>query len=139
MRWSQNATTSQYPALPRLPLRPPTGYVTPQGFVSRLGEDPATRSSRAQGDVGESALPLEILGRIANPQAIARGTAIRELRRILRVYGPGRWRKMKGIARVRLPDGSVSLAEVHWYQAHGIGRREFKIKQLLDGHDVESL
>jgi hypothetical protein len=89
--------------------------------------------------VGESELPLEILSRIARPRVIARGTAIRELPRLQRTYGPGRWCKMKGTARVRLPDGCVALAEVHWYQAHGIGRREFKLKRLLDGHDDDSL
>jgi len=49
-----------------------------------------------------------------------------------RSYGPGRWRKLKGVASVRLPDGVVCRAEVHWYEAHGIGRKEIKIKRLLD-------
>ena len=57
-------------------------------------------------------------------------TSVSELRRR---YGRGRWRKLKGIARVRLIDGTVHTAEVHWYEAHGIGRRELKIKfPLLD-------
>jgi len=78
---------------------------------------------------------LEILGRIEKPQEIARGHAIRELRRIRRAYGVGRWRKMKGLAWIRLPDGTVARAEVHWYQAHGIGRRELKLKRLVAGSD----
>jgi hypothetical protein len=64
-----------------------------------------------------------------------RGAAIREIARLRRTYGAGDWRKMAGIARVRLPDDSTVLAEVHWYQAHGIGRREFKLKCILDGFD----
>ena len=48
-----------------------------------------------------------------------------------KLYGKGRWRKRKGIARVRLSDGSVHLAEIHWYEATGIGRKEYKIKRLL--------
>jgi len=74
---------------------------------------------------------LEIIGEISDIETIAVGRGIRELARLRRVYGPGRWRKRKGMARVRLPDGTVGRAEVHWYEAHGIGRREFKIKRLL--------
>ena len=61
------------------------------------------------------------------------GQAIRELKRLRRRYGKGRWRKRKGIATVRLQDETIHKAEVHWYEAHGIGRREMKIKfPLLD-------
>jgi hypothetical protein len=76
---------------------------------------------------------IEIVGKIFDVQTIAQGKRIRELDRLLRVYGPGRWRKRKGVARVRLPDGSVVSAEVHWYEAHGVGRKEFKIKKLVGG------
>jgi hypothetical protein len=62
---------------------------------------------------------------------IAVGSSIRHLRRLRRIYGQGRWRKLKGIATVALIDGSTFLAEVHWYEAHGIGRREMKIKRLI--------
>jgi hypothetical protein len=75
---------------------------------------------------------VEILGEIRDVETIARGRAIRELERLRRVYGPGTWRKRKGKATVRLPDGSVALAELHWYEAHGIGRRELKVKNLLE-------
>ena len=75
---------------------------------------------------------FEIIGDIAHAETFASGTSIREIARLRRLYGRGRWRKRKGIARVRLEDGAVRLAEVHWYEAHGIGRREFKIKHYVD-------
>jgi hypothetical protein len=74
---------------------------------------------------------FEILGEISDVETFSAGSGIREVARLRRGYGRGRWRKRKGTARVRLTDGSVHLAEVHWYEAAGIGRKEFKIKQLL--------
>ena len=74
---------------------------------------------------------FDILGEISAVETFAAGSGIREIARLRRVYGRGRWRKRKGIARVRLPDGSTHLAELHWYEATGIGRKELKIKQLL--------
>ncbi|MBV9286325.1 MAG: hypothetical protein JO288_00640 [Hyphomicrobiales bacterium] len=74
---------------------------------------------------------FEILGEIADVETFASGSGIREIARLRRIYGQGRWRKRKGVARVRLSDGSVHMAEVHWYEAAGIGRKEFKIKHLL--------
>ena len=74
---------------------------------------------------------FEILAEIAEVETFATGSGIREIARLRRVYGRGRWRKRKGIARVRLADGSIHLAEIHWYEAPGIGRKEFKIKHLL--------
>jgi hypothetical protein len=74
---------------------------------------------------------FEILGEISDVETFAAGSGIREIARLRRTYGRGRWRKRKGIARIRLMDGSIQLAEVHWYEASGIGRKEFKIKQLL--------
>jgi hypothetical protein len=74
---------------------------------------------------------FEILGDISDVETFAAGSGIREIVRLRRAYGRARWRKRKGIARIRLPDGSVHLAEVHWYEAAGIGRRELKIKRLL--------
>jgi hypothetical protein len=73
---------------------------------------------------------FEILGEVSQAETIASGRGIREIG-LRRVYGPGRWRKRKGIARVRMADGSIHLAEIHWYEAAGIGRKEFKIKYLL--------
>ena len=78
-------------------------------------------------------MDFELLGPIRASETIAAGRAIRQLRRLRRRYGAGRWRKRKGVARVRLQDGTMHEAEVHWYEAHGIGRREMKIKfPLLD-------
>jgi hypothetical protein len=75
--------------------------------------------------------PFEILGEISNIETFATGTGIRERARLRRVYGRGHWRKRKGVAQVRLADGTIHKAELHWYESSGIGRREFKIKYLL--------
>ena len=78
-------------------------------------------------------MDFEVVGRLRNVATIAQGREIRELRRLQRVYGKGRWRKRKGVARVRLLDGTIHEAELHRYEAHGVGRREMKIKfPLLD-------
>jgi len=74
---------------------------------------------------------FDILGEISDIETFATGSGIREIARLRRIYGRGRWRKRKGIARVRLSDGTIHLAEIHWYEAAGIGRKEFKIKHLL--------
>jgi hypothetical protein len=76
-------------------------------------------------------MDVEVVGPITPIETIAVGNAIRDLKRLKRAYGPGRWRKLRGFARVRLPDGAVYEAEVHWYEAHGIGRKEIKAKRLL--------
>ena len=75
---------------------------------------------------------FSILGRITNVETIATGSGIRELARLRRRYGRARWRKRIGIAKVELADGVVRVAEVHWYEATGVGKREFKIKRYLD-------
>jgi len=75
---------------------------------------------------------FEILGPILGLEKIAVGRSIRELPRLRKVYGSGRWRKLKGYAKVRLPDGRIEHAEIHWYEAHGIGRVEMKIKRLVE-------
>ena len=78
-------------------------------------------------------MDFEIIGPVRRVETIATGRAIRELKRLRRRYGKGRWLKRKGVATVRLKDETVHQAEVHWYEAHGIGRREMKIKfPLLD-------
>jgi hypothetical protein len=74
---------------------------------------------------------FEIVGAILRQETIARGVGVRDRRRLRRAYGEGRWRKRIGIAKIRLSDGSIHTAEVHWYEAHGIGRREIKIKRIL--------
>ena len=67
---------------------------------------------------------FEVVGEIENIERIAVKTSIRDLKRLQKVYGKGRWRKLKGTARIQLESGSIRLAELHWYEAHGIGKRE---------------
>ena len=76
-------------------------------------------------------MDFEIVGQLRDVETIASGRAIRELPRLRKFYGRGRWRKTKGVATIRLPNGRIGEAELHWYEAHGIGRKEFKIKRLL--------
>jgi hypothetical protein len=75
---------------------------------------------------------FKIIGRISDVETIASGKAVRERRRLRKLYGGQRWRKLKGTAAVKLADGTMCYAEVHWYEAHGIGTREFKIKRILE-------
>lgn len=77
-------------------------------------------------------MDFDILGEITHAETFAIGSSIRELARLRRLFGRGRWRKRKGIARVRLSDGSIRIAEIHWYEAHGVGRKQFKIKHYID-------
>ena len=73
-----------------------------------------------------------VVGPILAIETIAKGHGIRALKRLQRRYGRGQWRKLRGFARVRLADGVLAVAEVHWYEAHGIGRRELKMKRLVE-------
>lgn len=73
---------------------------------------------------------FELRAPITQIETFAIGSTIREIARLRKCYGKGRWRKRKGLAKVRLSDGSVHLAEIHWYEATGIGRKEYKIKRL---------
>jgi hypothetical protein len=75
---------------------------------------------------------FEITSDITDVERIAVGGSIRDLERLRKSYGPGRWRKLKGFARVRLEDGTEWDAELHWYEAHGIGKKEMRVKELLD-------
>lgn len=77
-------------------------------------------------------MDFELIGEVEGVETIAQGRRIRDLARLNRSYGEGRWRKMKGVALIRLRDGRVRRAEVHWYDAHGIGKRELKRKRYLD-------
>lgn len=74
---------------------------------------------------------FEIVGELREIETFATGAGIKEIGRLRKAYGPGRWRKRKGVTEIRLGDGSVRTAELHWYEASGIGRRELKIKYLL--------
>lgn len=75
---------------------------------------------------------FELLGEISDSRTIAAGTSIREIARLRKRYGQGRWRKRKGVGTVRLADGTICKAEIHWYEAHGVGRKELRIKRLLE-------
>lgn len=77
-------------------------------------------------------MPFEIVGEITQVETIAVGSRIRDLPRLRRLYGRGRWRKLKGVAVVRLRTGRIRKAELHWYEAHGIGRKEIKRKGYVD-------
>jgi hypothetical protein len=77
-------------------------------------------------------MTFELLSKIEQIETIASGSSVREQKRLRKFYGRRRWRKLKGIASIRLTDGTIHLAELHWYEAHGIGRKEIKIKRLLD-------
>jgi hypothetical protein len=77
-------------------------------------------------------MPFEIVGEITQVETIAVGSRIRDLPRLRRLYGRGRWRKLKGVAAVRLATGRTRKAELHWYEAHGIGRKEIKRKRYVD-------
>ncbi len=74
---------------------------------------------------------FKIIGGISQVETIASSSGIREIVRLRKLYGSARWRKRKGVAHVQLADGTMHLAELHWYEASGIGRKEFKIKELL--------
>lgn len=73
-------------------------------------------------------IDFKLVGKITNIEIIAVGNSIRDLARLNRTYGRGRWRKLKGVANVELPSGRMRLAEIHWYEAHGIGKKELKLK-----------
>ena len=75
---------------------------------------------------------FRLISQIRDVEVIATGKSIRELTRLRKFYGGTRWRKLKGIAEVELSDGGTAVAELHWYEAHGVGRREMKIKHLLE-------
>jgi len=75
---------------------------------------------------------FEIISELAKIETVAIGRKIRDFPRLKRIYGQGRWRKLKGVAQVRLRNGRIRLAELHWYEAHGIGRKEMKRKRYLD-------
>ena len=77
-------------------------------------------------------MPFELVGEITGVEIIAVGRRIRAWHRLVKLYGRGRWRKMKGQALIRLPNGRVRRAELHWYEAHGVGKKALKRKRYLD-------
>ncbi len=75
---------------------------------------------------------FEIIGEIEEIENIAIGGKIRDIMRLQKQFGPARWRKLKGFAMVRLQSGNIRKAELHWYEAHGVGKKKMKVKRLLD-------
>jgi hypothetical protein len=75
---------------------------------------------------------FEIVSEISKITNIAVGSRIRDLKRLRKQFGPGRWRKLKGMAQVRFESGAIRTVELHWYEAHGIGKKKIKIKRYLD-------
>jgi hypothetical protein len=75
---------------------------------------------------------FEIIGHIEEIETAAVGSRIREINRLRKAFGAGRWRKPKGVATVRLEDDTIHRVELHWYEAHGVGRKKLKIKEYLD-------
>ena len=73
-------------------------------------------------------MDFEIISDITKVEVIATGTGICDRARSRKQYSRGKWRKLKGIAQVQLPNGMIRLAEIHWYEAHGVGKKEFKLK-----------
>jgi hypothetical protein len=77
-------------------------------------------------------MKFQVIGHISDIEVIATGPGIRVLRYLRKAYGRGRWRKLKGVATVRLPNGRLHVVELHWYEAHGVGKRDIRIKRYLD-------
>jgi len=75
---------------------------------------------------------FEIIGELGEIETIARGPSLRERARLSKQFGAGRWRKLKGVATVRLANGRIRTVELHWYEAHSIGKKKLKIKRYLD-------
>ena len=73
-------------------------------------------------------MDFEIVSELIDTETIAAGSGVRDRTRLRKLYGGTKWRKRKAVAQVRLANGRIRLAEVHWYEAHGIGKREFKLK-----------
>ncbi len=77
-------------------------------------------------------MSFQLISRIENVETMAAGRAIRVIRRLVKLYGKGRWKKKKGTVTLRFDDGTIAKVEVHWYEAHGKGKKELKIKRFLD-------
>ena len=77
-------------------------------------------------------MDFEVVGKVSEVEIIAIGGKLRILPLLHEKFGRGRWRKLKGVAQVRLSDGEIRLAEIHWFEAHGIGKRLLRIKHYLD-------
>ena|SRR5436309_1883960 len=101
-------------------------------FAPNLPEELIPQALRARFCVKLGVVQFEIAGKLQQTETIASGRRVRDRRRLNREYGSGNWRKMKGIATVRLSDGTICEAELHWYEAHGIGKKEIKFKRPVN-------
>ena len=73
---------------------------------------------------------FDVLDEIVHVENIAVNRSIREVQHLNRQYGVGRWRKRKGIATIQYKkSGRIVRAEIHWYEAHGIGAVKWKVKR----------
>ena len=107
---------------------------------AQKGKDEKCQNRDVLGHVGGVQSPrkshlamfFKIIGPVSNVEAIASGKSIRERHRLGKLYGGRRWRKLRGTARIKLANGTICHAELHWYEAHGIGQKEFKIKRFLE-------
>lgn len=79
-----------------------------------------------------SRMHFELIGEITDVESIARGPSLRERARLRKQFGQGRWRKVRGVGTVRLANGRIRRVELHWYEAHGIGKKKLKVKRYLD-------
>ena len=77
-------------------------------------------------------MDFELIGPLRQIETLARNLSIREHKKLKAVFGGSRWQKLKGVGTVRFPDGSIRQAELHWYEAHGVGKRKMKVKRRLD-------
>ncbi|MBI3934823.1 MAG: hypothetical protein HY316_09020 [Acidobacteria bacterium] len=77
-------------------------------------------------------MKFELVGPISEVEVIAAGPGVKVRSYLRKAYGHGRWQKMKGVATIRLPNAALRRVELHWYEAHGIGKRDLKIKRYLD-------
>jgi len=103
----------------------------PQRGLCRLAKSRVRRAER-QLVPGTIRMYFEILGEIAEAEVIARGSGLRRLKVLRKRYGGRNWRKLKGVAEVRLGSGTIRRAEIHWYEAHSVGRKGWKIRRFLD-------
>jgi hypothetical protein len=99
-----------------------------QGIAGGKGVKKRSTLVFKQHFLGCSRVDFEIIGDIRDIEVIAIGTGIRDRARLQKQYGRAKWRKLKGVAQVQLPNGMIRVAEIHWYEAHGIGKKEFKLK-----------
>jgi hypothetical protein len=97
-----------------------------------LQREPIPRALRRYQAIWINPVHFDIIDKIDDIELVAKGPGIRDLSRLQKTYGPGIWRKMKGFARIRLANGRIRLAELHWYEAHGIGKKEMKRKRYLE-------